>query len=59
MGKAEVGDIFAVAKLKETHTGDTLSTDGFIAETVKLEPPLVARALKGKDKSAEKAADEQ
>lgn len=53
MGNAEVGDIFAVAKLKETRTGDTLSADGWVAETVKLPPPLISRAIKAKDKGAE------
>jgi elongation factor G len=52
-GPAETGDIFAVAKLKETRTGDTLSSDGWIAETVKLSPPLISRAIHAKDKGAE------
>lgn len=50
---AATGDIFAVAKLKETRTGDTLSADGWVADTVKLAPPLISRALHAKDKGAE------
>lgn len=50
---ANVGDIFAVAKLKDVHTGDTLSEDGFVANTVKLAAPLISRALHAKDKGAE------
>jgi elongation factor G len=53
MPKAEVGDIFAVAKLKDTHTGDTISADGWIAGTIKNDPPLISRALRAKDKSGE------
>ena len=50
---APVGDIVAVAKLKDTHTGDTLSIDGWVAETVRLAPPLISRAIHAKDKGAE------
>lgn len=53
MEMAPAGDIFAVAKLKETRTGDTLSADGWVAETVKLPAPLISRAVHAKDKSAE------
>lgn len=51
--KVNVGDIFAVAKLKDVHTGDTLSIDGFVANVIKLSPPLISRALHAKDKGAE------
>ncbi|MBK8014022.1 MAG: elongation factor G [Deltaproteobacteria bacterium] len=51
--RAPTGDIFAVAKLKDVHTGDTLSADGWKADTVKLSPPLIARALSTSDKGAE------
>lgn len=50
---APVGDIFAVAKLKDVHTGDTLSTDGFVAHGVELAPPLISRAVHAKDKAQE------
>ena len=50
---APPGDIFAVAKLKDVHTGDTLSADGFLADAVKLAPPLIARAVEAKDHAAE------
>jgi elongation factor G len=50
---AATGDIFAVAKLKDTRTGDTLSADGWVADTVKLPPPLISRAIHAKDKGAE------
>jgi elongation factor G len=50
---ANTGDIFAVAKLKDTRTLDTLSADGWIAETVKLAAPLISRAIHAKDKGAE------
>lgn len=52
-GAAETGDIFAVAKLKETRTGDTLSSDGWVADTEQLSPPLISRAIHAKDKGAE------
>jgi elongation factor G len=48
-----VGDIFAVAKLKDVVTNDTLSVDDFVADTVQLAPPLISRALKAADKGAE------
>ena len=48
-----VGDILAVAKLKDVVTGDTLSVDGFVADTIQLAPPLISRALKAADKGAE------
>jgi elongation factor G len=51
--QATTGDIFAVAKLKETRTNDTLSADGWILDTVKLAAPLIERALHAKDKGAE------
>lgn len=51
--QATVGDIFAVAKLKDTRTLDTLSMDGFTVDTVKLAAPLISRALHAKDKGAE------
>ena len=51
--RATVGDIFAVAKLKDVHTGDTLSEDGFRMEAVRLAPPLIARAVEAKDHGAE------
>jgi elongation factor G len=51
--KATVGDIFAVAKLKETHTGDTLSTDGWVAKTPELPAPLISRAITAGEKSGE------
>ena len=51
--KAAVGDIFTVAKLKDVHTGDTLSADGWLADTIKLSPPLISRAIHAKDKGAE------
>ncbi len=47
--RAPVGDIFAVAKLKDVHTGDTLSADGFRFDGVKLPPPLIARSVETKD----------
>lgn len=50
---AATGDIFAVAKLKDTRTGDTLSADGWCAENVKLAAPLISRAIHAKDKGAE------
>ncbi|MEL7371488.1 MAG: GTP-binding protein, partial [Myxococcota bacterium] len=50
---APLGDIFAVAKLKDVHTGDTLSSDGFAADTAKLAPALIARAVDTKDHGAE------
>lgn len=50
---AAAGDIFAVAKLKDTRTGDTLSADGWVADTVKLTAPLISRAIHAKDKGAE------
>ena len=53
MDRATVGDIFAVAKLKDVHTGDTLSADGFTADIVHLAPPLIARAIETKDHAAE------
>jgi elongation factor G len=53
MGNAETGDIFAVAKLKETRTNETLSSDNWVAETIKLAPPLISRAIRAKDKGAE------
>lgn len=51
--EAPTGDIFAVAKLKDVHTGDTLASDGFRARAAKLLPPLIARAVHAKDKSQE------
>ena len=51
--RVPVGDIFAVAKLKDVHTGDTLSADGFRADTLKLAPPLIARSVETKDHGAE------
>lgn len=50
---APVGDIIAVVKLKDVHTGDTLSADGFCAEVVALAPPLISRAVHAKDQSQE------
>jgi elongation factor G len=50
---AACGDIFAVAKLKDTRTGDTLSADGWVADAVKLAAPLISRAIHAKDKAAE------
>ncbi len=50
---APVGDIFAVAKLKDTHTRDTLSVDGWIAQTTVLDPPLISRAIVAKGKGSE------
>jgi len=50
---ANVGDIIAVAKLKDVHTGDTLSADGFVADVISLSPPLISRALHANDKGAE------
>ena len=50
---ATVGDIIAVAKLKDVHTGDTLSADGFRANVVQLPPPLIARAVEIGDHGAE------
>ena len=50
---APVGDIFAVAKLKDVHTGDTLSADGYRFESVKLSPPLIARSVETKDHGQE------
>ncbi|MBI2373164.1 MAG: elongation factor G [Deltaproteobacteria bacterium] len=52
-GIAHNGDIFALAKLKETSTGDTLSEDGFVADFVKLPPALISRAVRAKDKGGE------
>lgn len=53
LGEAPVGDIFAVVKLKESKTGDTLSIDGFVADVVELPPPLVSRAIAAAEKGAE------
>lgn len=50
---APTGDMFAVAKLKDTHTQDTLSSDGWVADGPKLAQPLISRAVHAKDKSAE------
>lgn len=50
---ANVGEIVAVPKLKEVHTGDTLSTDGFVADQVVLPEPLTSRALHTDDAGAE------
>lgn len=50
---APVGSIFGVAKLKDVHTGDTLSEDGFVADTPKLQPPLISRAVHAQDKAQE------
>lgn len=50
---AATGDIFAVAKLKDTRTGDTLSIDGWVADAVELAAPLISRAIHAKDKGAE------
>ncbi|MBI4821139.1 MAG: elongation factor G [Deltaproteobacteria bacterium] len=52
-GQAKPGDIFALAKLKETSTGDTLSDDGLVADFVKLPPALISRAVRAKDKGGE------
>ena len=51
--RAPVGDIFAVAKLKDVHTGDTLSADGFAADVAKLSPPLISRSVEAKDHGSE------
>ncbi len=51
--RAPAGDIFAVAKLKDAHTGNTLSQDGWVAQTIPLAAPLVSRAIRAKDKGAE------
>ena len=51
--EARVGDLFAVAKLKDTHTGDTLSEDGFVADAPAVTPPLISRAVHAKDQSQE------
>ena len=48
-----MGDIFAVAKLKDTLSGDTLSVDGWVADTVQLPPPLISRGIIARDKGAE------
>jgi len=50
---APVGDIFAVAKLKDTHTNDTLSSDGWTIKALELAAPLISRALRAKDKGGE------
>ncbi len=50
---APPGDIFAVAKLKDVHTGDTLSADGFVVPTGSMNPPLISRAVHAKDKQQE------
>lgn len=50
---AAVGDIVAVAKLKEVQTGDTLSADGWVMDTLQMAAPLISRALKAKDKGTE------
>ncbi|MEO1234369.1 MAG: GTP-binding protein, partial [Myxococcota bacterium] len=49
----KAGDIFAVAKLKDVHTGDTLSSDGFRLAAVELAPPLISRAIHAADPSQE------
>ncbi|MEQ9503581.1 MAG: elongation factor G [Deltaproteobacteria bacterium] len=51
--KAPVGDIIAVTKLKDTHTGDTLSEDGWVAKTIELAAPLISRAVSAAEKGAE------
>ncbi len=50
---APVGDIIAVTKLKDTHTGDTLSEDGWVAKTVTLAAPLISRAVSAGEKGGE------
>ncbi len=50
---APLGDIVAVAKLKEVQTGDTLSVDGWVLNGLQLSAPLISRALKAKDKGTE------
>jgi elongation factor G len=55
VGFASVGDIVAVAKLKETTTGDTFCDEKkpiFFEET-KLPPPVISYALKPKSKGDE------
>lgn len=47
------GDIFAVAKLKDVHTGDTLSSDGFRLDPIQLAPPLISRAVHASDPAQE------
>lgn len=51
--EAPLGAIFAVAKLKDVHTGDTLSEDGFVADVPQLAPPLISRAVHAQDKAQE------
>lgn len=53
VNSAPVGDIVAVTKLKDTHTGDTLSEDGWVKTTITLPAPLISRAVSAKDKTAE------
>ncbi len=50
---APTGDIVALAKLKEVHNNDTLSTDGWVMDVVKLPAPLISRALRARDKGTE------
>ncbi len=50
---ARTGDIFAVPKLKDVHTGDTLSSDGFMADGPVLPEPLISRALHTDNAGAE------
>lgn len=53
VASAPFGDIIAVTKLKDTDTNDTLSEDGWVAKTIDLAPPLIARAVSAKDKGNE------
>jgi elongation factor G len=55
IGFASVGDIVAVAKLKETTTGDTFSDEKkpLLFEETKLPPPVISYALKPKSKGDE------
>jgi elongation factor G len=55
VGFASVGDIVAVAKLKETTTGDTFCDEKkpIVFEETKLPPPVISYALKPKSKGDE------
>lgn len=55
VGEVHAGDIGAVAKLSNTHTGDTLSTKdkGFIIPEITLPEPLLAYAIEPKTKGDE------
>ncbi len=53
--QAAAGDIIAIAKLKETHTGDSFSDEkkAVTIPTVKIPAPVVSFALKAKNKGDE------